>query len=85
MGQIVNLMSVDAQRVADVTFFLHEIWSAPLSITIAMVLLYQYLGPSSLAGLGILVLLVIVNTIVGTTIKKLQVWIKYILTQYYIL
>ena len=73
VGQIVNLMSVDAQRVADVTFFIHDLWSAPVNISIAVALLYQYLGPASLAGLGVVILLMVMNTVLGTITKKLQV------------
>ena len=32
VGEVVNLMSVDAQRISDVIYFLHELWVSPLSI-----------------------------------------------------
>lgn len=32
VGEIVNLMSVDAQRISDATFFLHNLWAAPVNI-----------------------------------------------------
>lgn len=50
VGEIVNLMSVDCQRFQDVAGQLWMIWSAPLQIILATVLLWQQLGPSVLAG-----------------------------------
>lgn len=43
-GQIVNLMAVDAQRFVDVSSFINLLWSAPLQIIIAMILLWRELG-----------------------------------------
>ena len=54
-------MSVDAQRIHDFCEDIHEWWSAPLFITVTMALLWQQLGPSSLAGLGLLVLMAPIN------------------------
>ena len=31
VGEIVNLMAVDAQRVGDATFYMHNLWSAPVN------------------------------------------------------
>jgi ATP-binding cassette subfamily C (CFTR/MRP) protein 1 len=33
VGEIVNLMSVDAQRLLDLTNYLHLLWSSPFQIT----------------------------------------------------
>lgn len=44
VGEIVNLMSVDAQRFMDLTTYLNMLWSAPLQIGIAVYFLYQILG-----------------------------------------
>ncbi|KAG8222673.1 hypothetical protein J437_LFUL002555 [Ladona fulva] len=43
VGEIVNLMSVDAQRFMDLTAYLNMIWSAPLQITLALYFLWQTL------------------------------------------
>lgn len=50
VGEIVNLMSVDCQRMQDLSGYLWMIWSAPVQITLAMYLLWVQLGPSVLAG-----------------------------------
>ena len=44
MGEIVNLMSVDAQRFMDLTTSVNMLWSSPLQIGLAIYLLYQILG-----------------------------------------
>jgi ATP-binding cassette subfamily C (CFTR/MRP) protein 1 len=44
VGEIVNLMSVDAQRFVDLTAYLNMIWSAPLQIAVALYFLWDTLG-----------------------------------------
>ncbi|XP_043568891.1 canalicular multispecific organic anion transporter 1 isoform X1 [Chiloscyllium plagiosum] len=72
MGEIVNLMAVDAQRFNDVTNFIHLLWSAPLQILVGVVFLWQELGPSVLAGLAIMILLIPINGVLMSKIKNLQ-------------
>ncbi|KAJ1949706.1 hypothetical protein FBU59_001024 [Linderina macrospora] len=51
VGEIVTHMSVDSQRVADFSSnFSHHLWSSPLQIILALVLLYRTLGWSIFAG-----------------------------------
>lgn len=75
VGEIVNLMSVDAQRLQDVTGYLWMVWSAPLQIGIAVYMLWNILGPSVLAGLAVMVLLIPINGAMATIQRKLQVHI----------
>lgn len=44
VGEIVNLMAVDAQRFMDLTTYLNMIWSAPLQISLALYFLWNLLG-----------------------------------------
>lgn len=73
VGEIVNLMSVDAQRMQDLFGYLWMFWSAPLQIVIAVYLLWQELGASVLAGLVLMILLIPINGVIGTFQRKLQV------------
>lgn len=41
VGEIVNLISVDAQRFMDLAPFLNLIWSAPLQVILAIYFLWQ--------------------------------------------
>ena len=73
VGEIVNLMSVDAQRLLDVVTWLDALYSTPIQIVMAMGLLYHFLGPSVFAGFGMMVLLIPLNFIVTGKGKSYQV------------
>jgi len=55
-GQIVNLMSNDATRMQMFMAYVHNIWSAPFQIIAAFALLLNFIGPSSLVGLVVMIL-----------------------------
>ncbi|XP_049538588.1 multidrug resistance-associated protein 1 isoform X12 [Anopheles darlingi] len=73
VGEIVNLMAVDAQRFMDLTTYINMIWSAPLQIALALFFLWQILGPSVLAGLAVMIILIPVNGVIANMIKTLQI------------
>ncbi|XP_052851275.1 multidrug resistance-associated protein 1 isoform X14 [Drosophila gunungcola] len=73
VGEIVNLMAVDAQRFMELTTYLNMIWSAPLQIGLALYFLWQQLGPSVLAGLAVMIILIPVNGVVASRIKTYQI------------
>ncbi|XP_068007071.1 ATP-binding cassette sub-family C member 3 isoform X2 [Melanerpes formicivorus] len=73
IGEIVNLMSVDAQRFTDLVPFLNMLWSAPLQIFLALYFLWQTLGPSVLAGVAVMVLLIPFNSAIAMKTRALQV------------
>ena len=73
VGEIVNLMSIDAQRLQDVVTWMYSIYTAPVQISLALGLLYQFLGPSIFAGFGMMVLLIPLNVIASGKGKKYQV------------
>ena len=53
--------------------YFNMLWSAPLQIILCVVFLWQIVGPSVLAGLLIMVLLVPVNGFIAMKAKALQV------------
>ncbi|XP_062927402.1 canalicular multispecific organic anion transporter 1 isoform X1 [Mobula hypostoma] len=73
VGEIVNLMAVDTQRLNEVANFIHQLWSAPLQIVVGMAFLWQELGPSVLAGFGIMILLIPINGVLASKSRVLQV------------
>lgn len=73
VGEIVNLMSVDAQRFMDLTAYINMIWSAPLQITLALYFLWDKLGSSVLAGLAVMIILIPVNGVIANKVKTLQI------------
>ena len=72
VGEIVNLMSVDADRFRPLLDFLHISWAAFIQITIAIFLLYQELGYSAFAGVLVLLLVMPFNTVVSTRMESSQ-------------
>uniref|UniRef100_A0A673B896 ATP-binding cassette, sub-family C (CFTR/MRP), member 2 n=1 Tax=Sphaeramia orbicularis TaxID=375764 RepID=A0A673B896_9TELE len=72
VGETVNLMSADAQRFNDVTNFIHLLWSCPLQIILSIVFLWLELGPSVLAGLVVMVLMVPINGLLATKIENMK-------------
>uniref|UniRef100_A0A673UDD6 Multidrug resistance-associated protein 1 n=1 Tax=Suricata suricatta TaxID=37032 RepID=A0A673UDD6_SURSU len=73
IGETVNLMSVDAQKLMDVTSFIHLLWSNVLQITLSIYFLWAELGPSVLAGVGVMVLLIPTNGILAAKSRAVQV------------
>ncbi|XP_063652842.1 multidrug resistance-associated protein 1 isoform X21 [Pan troglodytes] len=73
VGEIVNLMSVDAQRFMDLATYINMIWSAPLQVILALYLLWLNLGPSVLAGVAVMVLMVPINAVMAMKTKTYQV------------
>lgn len=73
VGEIVNLMAVDAHRFVDLTTYLNMIWSAPFQIALAIYFLWQSLGPSVLAGLFVMIVLIPINGVVAAKARNLQI------------
>lgn len=80
VGETVNLMSADAQRFNDITNFIHLLWSCPLQICISIVFLWNELGPSVLAGLLVMLLMVPINGVLATKSRTFQVFLFTTLT-----
>ncbi|XP_010051984.2 ABC transporter C family member 12 [Eucalyptus grandis] len=70
-GKITNMMTTDANTLERICQQLHNLWSAPFRIVIAMVLLYQQLGIASLLGSLMLVLMIPFQTIIISKMQKL--------------
>ena len=66
-------MSVDAQRFMELFTYLNMVWSAPFQMTVCLYFLWNTLGPSVLAGVGIMVLLIPINGVIAKKTKALQV------------
>ena len=71
-GDIVNYMAVDTQRLQDLAQFGQQLWSAPFQITLCMLSLYQLVGLSMFAGVGVMVLMIPINGFIARISKSLQ-------------
>ncbi|KAH3015354.1 hypothetical protein KXV73_004496 [Aspergillus fumigatus] len=72
-GDIVNHMAVDQQRLSDLTQFGMQLWSAPFQIVLCMLSLYQLVGLSMFAGIGVMILMIPLNGVIARMMKKLQI------------
>ncbi|XP_055548416.1 multidrug resistance-associated protein 1-like [Wyeomyia smithii] len=73
VGEIVNLMAVDAQRFFELTSYLHILWSGPLIIALCLYLLYEILGVAVFAGLAVMILMTPISGVMATQLRDLQV------------
>uniref|UniRef100_A0A8U7M3P9 Multidrug resistance-associated protein 4 n=1 Tax=Corvus moneduloides TaxID=1196302 RepID=A0A8U7M3P9_CORMO len=71
-GQIVNLLSNDVNKFDQVTIFLHFLWAGPLQAVAVTVLLWMEIGPSCLAGMAVLIILLPVQTCIGRLFSSLR-------------
>ena len=71
-GDIVNLMSVDVQRLQDLVQNLQIIWSGPFQIILCLLSLHSLLGKAMWAGVGIMLIMIPLNGVIAKYQKKLQ-------------
>ncbi|XP_025056143.1 multidrug resistance-associated protein 4 isoform X4 [Alligator sinensis] len=64
-GQIVNLLSNDVNKFDQVTIFLHFLWAGPLQAIAVTALRWIEIGPSCLAGMAVLIILLPLQTCIG--------------------
>ena len=72
VGETTNLMSIDTQKFMDLLLFVNMIWASPLQIALAVYFLWQILGPSALAGLSVMVIMIPINAVVAQKMKRYQ-------------
>jgi ATP-binding cassette subfamily C (CFTR/MRP) protein 1 len=58
LGEITNLMSIDAQRMQDLMNYFNSLWSSPLQIALSLVFLWQQLGASSMGGVCVIIVMI---------------------------
>ncbi|NXD12515.1 MRP7 protein, partial [Nothocercus nigrocapillus] len=70
VGEIVNFMSTDTDRLVNFCLSFHEVWSLPFQFAITLYLLYQQVGVAFLGGLAFALLLVPINKVIANRIMK---------------
>ncbi|BEI93418.1 uncharacterized protein CcaverHIS019_0510460 [Cutaneotrichosporon cavernicola] len=71
-GKVVNLMSTDANMVAGVFAMAYYLYSTPIEIVVASVFLYQILGWSAFAGMGVLLVATPINSYLSKRAMRIQ-------------
>ncbi|XP_076997790.1 ATP-binding cassette sub-family C member 6 [Tamandua tetradactyla] len=64
VGDVVNLVSVDVQRLIESIVFLNGLWLPLIWITMCLVFLWQLLGPSALTAIAVLLSLLPLNFLI---------------------
>ncbi|KAF2171065.1 hypothetical protein M409DRAFT_19038 [Zasmidium cellare ATCC 36951] len=72
-GAIINLMAVDSFKVSEISAYLHFLWAeTPVQFVLAILLLYLFLGNSSIVGIGMMALLLPVNMYIAKQFSTVQ-------------
>ena len=71
-GELTNLQAVDSQRLQDLFPYLHMLWSSIFQVAVSLTFLWQLLGPSALAGVGVMVLVQPLNMWMGKKSMEYQ-------------
>ena len=72
LGEITNLMSIDAQRLQDLMNYMNSIWSSPLQICLSLFFLWGEMGASSLGGVAVIIIMVPVTKMIAQKMGGLQ-------------
>ncbi|GAB2209738.1 hypothetical protein Droror1_Dr00026961 [Drosera rotundifolia] len=71
-GEMVNYATVDAYRIAEFPFWLHQIWTVSLQMCLALLIIYYCIGIATLVAVLVIALSVIVNSPLGKLQHKYQ-------------
>ncbi|CAF1369283.1 unnamed protein product [Adineta steineri] len=72
MGEIVNFMSTDSDRIVNFFQSFHAFWSLPVQIIIVLYLLYKQIGLTFLTGLAFAIILIPINKVIASKIAILS-------------
>ena len=66
-------MAIDTQRLEGLATNINTVWTAPLITGLSLYFLWGYLGVAALAGLVVMVLLIPINGVLSSKMKKYQI------------
>ncbi|XP_030339202.1 multidrug resistance-associated protein 1-like isoform X2 [Strigops habroptila] len=72
VGEIVNLVSVDVQKLMDLIIYFNGTWLAPIRIIVCFVFLWQLLGPSALTSIVVFLFLLPLNFVITKKRSQFQ-------------
>ncbi|KAL4565466.1 hypothetical protein LXL04_029562 [Taraxacum kok-saghyz] len=64
-GQIMNYATVDANRIGEVPFWFHNVWTIALQICLGILIIYYSIGAATIAALLAIILTVVANIPLG--------------------
>ncbi|KAJ8384009.1 hypothetical protein AAFF_G00212530 [Aldrovandia affinis] len=72
VGEIVNLVSADTQKLMDFVVYFNAVWVAPIEVGLCLFFLWQHLGPAALAGIATVIVIFPLNGLIAKRRSKLQ-------------
>ncbi|XP_040014052.1 multidrug resistance-associated protein 1-like [Xiphias gladius] len=72
LGEIINLVSADTQKLMDFVVYFNSVWIAPIEIALCFYFLWRLLGASALAGITPVLLIFPLNGLIAKMRSKLQ-------------
>ncbi|XP_062568069.1 multidrug resistance-associated protein 1-like [Saccostrea cucullata] len=72
IGDIVNLMSVDCQRIQDAFMFQYEILSFPFMLALGLYLIWNQMGMATLGSVAVIIIISALNILFGKLQQKYQ-------------
>lgn len=71
-GEIVNFMTVDAERIGMFSWYMHDLWLVVLQVSLALVILYKNLGVAAIAAFVATIIVMLANVPLGSLQEKFQ-------------
>lgn len=62
-------MSLDVQRIIDYVIMVNLVWASSIQIIISTILIWQQLGLATLAGIGVMILMMVPNGVITNQFK----------------
>eukprot|EP01065_Artemidia_motanka_P052517 TRINITY_DN9507_c1_g1_i1.p1 TRINITY_DN9507_c1_g1~~TRINITY_DN9507_c1_g1_i1.p1 ORF type:complete len:1265 (+),score=386.40 TRINITY_DN9507_c1_g1_i1:95-3889(+) len=72
-GEIINIQSNDALKIANTSMSLNAIWATPANLIIAIVLLLRTIGTAAFAGMAVLLASIPFNTVVYWALASIRI------------
>lgn len=72
VGEVINFMSTDIDRICNFCPSIHAAWSLPVQFAVTLALLYVQVGVSALVGVVVTILLIPVNKVIANSIGALS-------------
>lgn len=71
-GENINLMTVDAERIGEFCWYMHDPWMAVLQVALALFILHRSVGVASIAAFAATVIVMLLNHPVASLQEKFQ-------------
>ncbi|XP_047332369.1 ABC transporter C family member 3-like [Impatiens glandulifera] len=72
IGETINIMSVDAQRIGDFSLYVNDVWLLPLQFAFSFLILYRNLGFACFAAFLASLIMMMVNVPFGILVNNYQ-------------